>query len=126
MCIQFTELENGDLRLSLIEDERDDLLHIVDDDNFGDVHKLELALEPYWANGYCITSLDDLRQLSEAPVIMEEGYRENDGSSTLYGKAWYQSDYMIRPVVETILVRGYIDFILWQEFNGENFKTIYE
>ena len=126
MCIKLTELENGNLRLSLIEDEREDLEYINNQIDWGELHKLNDALDWYWGEGWCMTTLDDLEQLSEGPVIIEEGYREDDGSLTLYGKAWYQSDYAVRSAVETILEKGHIDFTFWQEFNGENFKTIYE
>ena len=126
MCIEFTELENGNLRLSVFENEYDNLQDIIDNNNLGDMAKLLEATESYWTNGWGVLDLGHLWQLSEAPVIVEECTIEEDGSITLYGKSWYQNDYATRSAVETILEQGYIDFVFWQEFKGENFETIYE
>jgi hypothetical protein len=125
MCIKFTELENGDLRLSLIEEQKENLEEVVNNKNLSDFSKLLCATESYWANGWGVTFADQLHQLSEAPVIVEELTREDDGSITVHGKAWYQSDYMIRSAAETILDQGYIDFTYWNTFDGENFKSLY-
>lgn len=125
MCIEFIELENGNLRLWLIEGQKESLEEIVNNENIGDFQKLLGATESYWTNGWGVTSADLLHQLSEAPVIVEDLTVEDNGSITLYGKAWYQSDYMIRGAVETILRQGHIDFTLFDSFDGENFESLY-
>jgi hypothetical protein len=125
MCIEFKELENGDLRLSLIDSQRENLEDVVNNDKLGDFGKLFKATESYWTNGWGVTSADQLHQLSEAPVIVEDLSVEDDGSITLYGKAWFQGDYMIKSAVETILEKGYIDFTYFDTFDDENFSPLY-
>ena len=119
--IDLTILENGNLRLSLEKDCREELEELRE--KFGISVVLHQALEAYWANGWYIGTANQLWQMSESPVICEEGYVEDNGSNTLHGKAWYFPNYMIEDEIETILEKGYVDFDFWQEFDNESFPS---
>jgi hypothetical protein len=118
--IEFNELENGKLRLTFFnEAAREEIAEMID--KHGEMSILYDATESYWANGWGVTSADRLWQMSEAPVIVEDYTVEDDGSVTLYGKAWYFSNYMIESAIETMLEKGYVDFDFWQTFDEERF-----
>lgn len=83
--------------------------------------------ESYWTNGWGVFTADNLGQLSECLVIAEEATIEDDGSHTLYKRAYYNGDYMIINPLDQILEKGYYDFDLWEDFgnHGRNFPSVY-
>lgn len=125
--LKFTELENGNLRISLEDGYSPaDLLDEVGDDIDSDFAFIELT-EFYWANGWGVHRADDLGQLSECLVISKEAEIENDGSITLSGKAWSNvHNYMIVSHLREIVEKGYYDFLFWQEFQNDNFPRWWE
>lgn len=115
--IKFTELQNGNLRLTLSEDGTkyyDEAVQIIQ--NNSAISALLTLTEYYWTNGWGVLEADELHQMSQAPVIVQDYTIEDDGSRTLYGKAWYYPNYMILNPLEEILKEGYVDFTLWEDF----------
>lgn len=84
----------------------------------------KILTESYWVNGWGVFTADELGQLSECLVIAEESTLEDDGSITLNGKVWTNiHNYQIVNPLDSIVENGYIDFLLWDTFKGENFKV---
>lgn len=126
----FTELENGNLRISaenkadfkqFIDDHSNDMLTSFQPNS--DQAFMELT-EDYWTNGWGVFTADQLGQLSECLIVAKEATIEDDGSYTLYDRAWSNiADYQIVSPLTLILENGYYDFELWEEFKGENFPN---
>ena len=127
MEIKFTELEDEKiLRVSLVADEQEKQEIRDGMDERGSIAAFFDLTESYWSNGWGVLTADTILQLSECFIIAKECTTEDDGSMTLYGKAWTNiHNYMIVNEITELLDNGHYDFYLWEDFGkGENFKTL--
>lgn len=129
--LKFEILDNGNLRISpenaadfaeFIKEHEDDALTSFNPNS--DMAFMELT-EEYSSNGWGVFTADTLGQMTECLVVCQESTIENDGSFTLFGKAWTNiHNYQIVSPLYVILEDGYIDFYLWENFETpENFKV---
>ena len=111
--------ENRAEFLQYIEDHKDDALTSYTPNS--DIAFMQLT-ESYSCNGWGIFTADTLGQMSECLVISEDLTIEDDGSYTLNGRAWTNiHNYQIVNPLDSIVENGYVDFLLWDNFKGENF-----
>lgn len=126
-CTEFEKLENGKLRIKFVgnEDDKIEILEMLEKQGSNSV--LMDITESHWTNSWAVfPDADVLGQMSNCPVICEDGSVEDDGSNTLYGKAWYFPNYMIIGEVDEIVNTGFVDFELWQDFEeATNFPNPY-
>ena len=123
--ITLTILENNDLRLAWDEtqygsDENKE--HMIEYCNSnGSQFALHEILEDHLGNGWSLFTADQLAQMSETPIISEDGMINDNGDIVLNEKAWFYKDYMITNPVEKILENGFVDFTLWDTFDNALF-----
>ena len=126
--LNFQILDNGNLRVSAedpkefaeyVNEHADDMLTSYTPNS--DQCFIENT-ESYWANGWGVCTADTLGQLSECLVVASEMTHEDDGTIVLHGKAWTNiHNYQIVNPIDAIIEDGYIDFLLWAEFDNEKF-----
>lgn len=105
--------------LQFIKDHEEDMLTSYTPNS--DQAFIELT-ESYWCNGWHVCNADDLGQMSQCLVICEDSTIEDNESVTLRGRAWTNiHNYQIVNPLDSIVENGYIDFLLWDTFKGENF-----
>ena len=129
--LHFEIIENGRVLRITAENQADFLQFIKDHEEEAltsytpnsDMAFMQLT-EDYSCNGWGVFTADTLGQLSECLLIGEEATIEEDGSYTLNGRAWANiHNYQIITPLDCIAEDGHVDFYLWEEFKGENFKV---
>lgn len=117
--------KNQTLRIRLIANKSEKQGIAENRDKYGINSALCDLLEPYTCNGWGLVFGDDIMQMTGCAIISEGETLEDDGTRTLYGKAWTNiHNYQIVDEIEELLTKGYYDFYFWQDFGkGENFDT---
>jgi hypothetical protein len=124
--IKFTELEDGKILRVSFSGNFEDRQELIDlNEKLGSADAFKEITESYWVNGWGVFNANELNQMSNCLVIAKESNIEEDGSYTLFGRAWSNiHNYQIVDEIEVLLNDGYYDFYLWEDFKTpENFKV---
>ena len=115
--IKLTELDNGSLRISLEKGHKRELRKLIKVLGYWCVWSELFELSNLTGNGWGIVSGDDLGQLTDAPFILsgflppEESEDVFDMTKWTYEKGWWFPNYQVENEIETLLIKGFVDFI---------------
>ena len=108
-------LENGNLKLTLEDDDRAEIIYIED---CYDIDILSELTKSYWTNGsyepFDAGVGNPNVGLTSAPCIAEQLVCLDDGTKKIIGRFWYYSDYMIKSFIDELVETGEVIF----EFGG--------
>ncbi len=113
MAGKYTEFErqpNGNLRIELLEEARDDVQEIASQELTAD-SKLAQVIEWQMSNGWSFVRPEDVAALTDAPIITEDIETDNQGNVLRVGKVYWYPQYDVSDPVAKLLEDGYIDFV---------------
>lgn len=113
MSGKYTEFEkqpNGNLRIVLLEEERESVEEIVAQEITAD-SKLAQAIEWQLGNGWSFVRPEDIGALTEAPILTEEIEEDNQGNVLKVGTVYWYPQYDVSDPVAKLLENGYVDFV---------------
>lgn len=103
-------LENGDLKLTLDAEGREELAEGMADKSFNWWSCLYTLFEPYFTNGsyepFDAGDANPFVGLTSAPCIAEEMTVEDDGNRVIEGDFWYFARYMIDDPLDELRDSG--------------------
>ncbi len=113
MSGKYTEFEkqaNGNLRIVLLPEARDDVQEIsskeIDADN-----KLSEVIEWQLTNGWSLMRPEDVGALTDAPILSEDIDTDDQGNVGSVGTVYWYPQYDVSDPVAELLQNGYIDFV---------------
>ncbi len=112
MSGKYTEFElqpNGNLRITLLEEERASVEDIASQELAAD-NKLAQVIEWQLGNGWEFVRPEDIASLTDAPILTEEIETDNQGNVLRVGTVYWYSQYETSDPVAKLLENGYVDF----------------
>jgi hypothetical protein len=106
-----TQLENGNLEITLLPDGIEEIKDQQEKDKIDDDILFEL-IESYFGNGY--HNLTGQVGLTDSPIIGYDWDLQDDGSYKEYpsgSKTWWFPNYMVESPLETLLKEGKVIFL---------------
>lgn len=107
--MDYTILNNGDLLITIEEDEKDNLL-----DTYGNVlpdTEITTALEPLFCNGLHYVLPEHVGALTDAPLISDTcPYGDNSEVDCEDCSIWWFPNYMIENCLDTLYNTGQVIF----------------
>jgi hypothetical protein len=116
--VQFKKLENGNLRISLIEEERSEVEEISQNGKGIDAQFIEI-IEHQLCNGWDMIKPEEIAALTSAPILSDSAIYDDRGILTGIDEVWWYPNYAIFNEVEELLEHGYIDFDLGEEYKED-------
>ena len=113
MSSKYTEFEkqaNGNLRIVLLAEARDDVEQIVAKETDADSTLAEI-IEWQLSNGWVLLRPEDVGALTDAPILSEEVDSDNWGEVRKVGTVYRYPEYDVRDPAEQLLQNGYVDFL---------------
>ena len=115
MSGKYTEFEkqaNGNLRIVLLPEARDDVQEIsskeIDADN-----KLSEVIEWQLANGWSLLHPEDVGALTDAPILSEDIDTDDQGNVRSVGTVYWYPQYDVSNPVAKLLQNGLHRFCTW-------------
>ena len=106
-----TILPNGDLRLTVDENDADTLSRFSDTPSMTILQDL---LEPYSSNGsfaaFSGADANPFVGLTSAPCIAEALNYSDPDNVSIIGRLWYFENYAIYDEIEELINQGFVDF----------------
>lgn len=119
--MDITILENGNLKLSLSADEREEAAYSLE--RAGEDMVLADLTEPYWTNGgyqaFNAGEGNPFVGLTSAPCIAESLSYDEDMKATVEGRLWWFPDYAVRSPVEELIEKSEVVFALAPGYEPE-------
>lgn len=110
--MDITILENGNLKLSLSPDEREEVAERLE--QVGEDLVLVELTEPYWTNGgfqaFDAGNGKPFVGLTSAPCIAESMSHDDDGEPSIEGRLWWFPDYAVRSAVQELVEKGEVEW----------------
>ena len=113
MSGKYTEFEmqsNGNLRIALLEDQRESVEDIAAQEITAD-SKLAQVIEWQLGNGWSFVRPEDIGALTEAPILTEEIETDDQGHVQWVGSVYWFPQYDVLDPVAKLLENGYVDFV---------------
>lgn len=97
--INIEKLENGNLRLTMSESDRAD---------YNGYHSLAQLFDDsgLTGNGWHFIPPEEIGALTDGDILSDDCAIEDDGTYTLYGPVYWDSDYQIRDAASRLLEDG--------------------
>lgn len=120
-----TELENGNLKLELEAEDREDFDYESNKNNYQalEYNMYDLFEDYSYNGGYTLFDAGDANPfvgLTDAPCIGEAMDSDDDGNRSVIGKLWHYSDYMVSNYIDELYKNGFVIF----EFAGDYDKDL--
>ena len=110
--VGFIKLPDGNLRIQLLPEHRQDVQEIQDNEEWGITIKFLEVIEYQLCNGWREVRPEEIGALTDAPILTDD-WDENDmGELTRIDNVWWLPEYAVVDEVQKILDQGYIDFTL--------------
>ena len=106
---EFDILQNGNLRIRLLEDQRASVEEIFAQEITAD-NKLAQVIEWQLGNGWSFVRPEDIGALTEAPILSEEIDTDDQGPVREVGTIYWYPQYDVSDPVAKLLEKGYVDF----------------
>jgi len=106
---EFDKLPNGNLRITLLEDERESVEEIAAQEITAD-NKLAQVIEWQLGDGWSFVRPEDIAALTEAPILTEEIETNDQGTVLRVGTVYWYPQYDVSDPVAKLLENGYVDF----------------
>lgn len=113
MTGKYTEFEkqaNGNLRIVLLPEARDDVQEIGSKELDADT-KLAQVIEWQLSNGWSMVRPEDVAALTDAPLITEDIDTDNQGNVLHVGIVYWYPEYEVRDPVAQLIENGSVDFV---------------
>lgn len=118
-------LENGNLKLSLSSDEKEEVAERLE--QVGEDLVLVELTEPYWANGgfqaFDAGNGKPFVGLTSAPCIAESMSHDEEGEPSVEGRLWWFPDYAVRSAVQELVEKGSVEWPLAPGYEPEQPST---
>jgi len=112
MAGKYVELDkqvNGDLRITLLPEAREDVQEISSSQQLSADAKLAETIEWHLGEGWSFVNPEDIGALTEAPILSEDVDYDNRGQAKVGVVFWYP-EYEVKDPVEQLLENGFVDF----------------
>ena len=123
--MDITILENGNLKLSLSPDEREEVAERQE--QVGEDLVLVELTEPYWTNGsfqaFDAGNGKPFVGLTSAPCIAESMSHDEEGEPNVEGRLWWFPDYAVRSAVQELVEKGSVEWPLAPGYEPEQPST---
>ena len=123
--MDITILENGNLKLSLSPDEREEVAERLE--QVGEDLVLVELTEPYWTNGsfqaFDAGNGKPFVGLTSAPCIAESMSHDEEGEPSVEGRLWWFPDYAVRGAVQELVEKGSVEWPLAPGYEPEQPST---
>jgi len=86
-----------------------------------DIRVLSDLLEPCWTNGqYMVHTADDFGHLSEAPLVADCSWHEDNGELRHFGPVWWFPNYQVQNCMEKLRDEGEVTFTFAYDAEDEH------
>ena len=106
---EFDKLPNGNLRISLLEDQRDSVQEIAAKEITAD-SKLAETIEWQLGEGWSFVRPEEIASLTDAPILTEEIDTDDQGNVLWVGTVYWYPQYDVSDPIAKLLEDGYVDF----------------
>jgi hypothetical protein len=113
MSGKYTEFErqpNGNLRIVLLEDAREDVQEIASRELDADSELAEV-LEWQLSNGWSLVQPEDVGALTDAPILTEDLDTDDQGEVRHVGTVYWFPQYDVSDPVAQLLQNGSVEFV---------------
>jgi hypothetical protein len=113
MSRKYTEFEkqaNGNVRIVLLQEAKDDVQEIASQEVDAD-SKLSETIEWQLCNGWSLVRPEEIGALTDAPILSEEIEHDDQGNVLKVGMVYWYPQYEVLDPVEQLLENGYIEFV---------------
>jgi hypothetical protein len=110
----FEKLADGNLRIALREEARQDVQEIADQELDADSELAEV-IEWQLSNGWSLLRPEDIGALTDAPILSEELDADEQGNILSVGTVYWYPQYDVTDPVTQLLHNGYVDFVRGEE-----------
>lgn len=107
---EFDKQANGNLRITLLEEARDDVQEIAASQELDADNKLAQVIEWQLSNGWSMLRPEDVGALTDAPILSEDVDTDAQGKVRSVGTVYWYPSYDVRDPVAQLLQNGYVDF----------------
>ena len=112
MSGKYTEFDiqpNGNLRITLLKEAREDVqeirtMNITADNKFAE------AIEYQLSNGWTWVSPEDIGALTEAPILTDNIETDDQGKVMHLGVTYWYPQYEVLDPLEQLLLNGFVEF----------------
>lgn len=110
--VDFIKQENGNLRIELLPERREEVEEIQRREDIGIFHKFLGVIEWQLGEGWDIIRPEEIASLisDECPVLSDEATYDDHGEAETIGRVYWFPDYQIYDEVEILLEKGFIEF----------------
>lgn len=115
--VEFAKLENKNLRISLIEEERSEVEEISQNGKGIDAQFAEI-IEYHLGEGWSWVQPEDVAALTSSPILSDSAVYGDHGELEDVDDVWWYPNYQVLNEVQELLDHGYIDFDIadkWEE-----------
>jgi hypothetical protein len=117
---EFEKLANGDLRIVLLPEARDDVQEIASKDDIDADSKLGETIAWQLGNGWSLVRPEDIGELTGAPILSEEIDYDDQGNVLQVGTVYWYPQYDVYDPVQRLLESGYVDFTIPKDENKKD------
>lgn len=108
--VEFDTQANGNLRITLISESREDVQEIASLRELTADGKLHEVIEWQLANGWTLVPAEDIGALTEAPILSEDIDYDDHGNVQHVGVVYWYPEYEVKDPVAQLLENGFVDF----------------
>jgi hypothetical protein len=107
--VDFEKQANGDLRIILQPETREDVEDIAVQEWTAD-QKLSEVIEYQLGNGWSWVNPEAIASLTDAPILSEQVETDDDGTVTHVGEVYWYPQYEVTDPVQQLLRDGFVVF----------------
>jgi hypothetical protein len=109
--VEFTKLSNGDLRISLLPEGREEAVEISKTNKSTNAKFTEIIMHQI-CNGWDVLRPEEVGALTDSLILSDDSEFDDEGEVITIGNVWWFPNYQILDEVEELLKNGYVDFEL--------------
>ena len=113
MAGKYVELDkqvNGDLRITLLPEAREDVQEIAASEQSSADAKLAEIIEWHLGEGWSFVPPEDIGALTEAPILSDDIDLDEQGKVQHVGVVYWFPGYEVKDPIAQLLEDGYVDF----------------
>ncbi len=108
--VEFDILQNGNLRITLLPEAREDVQEISASQELDADNKLAEVVHWQLGNGWSFLTPEQAGGLTDSPIFSEDVETDDKGEITHVGVVYWYPQYAIKDPVAELLEEGSIDF----------------